>query len=190
VKQLRWQRQRLIDLEHLLDPARQLNQQPGTSENVAQAVECYLAELKAEVARGHEQADHAVVAHIEQTLRSHWWGLFPCYDVNGLPRTNNELERFLRRIKTGQRRITGHKSTANFVLRYGRYAACIDYDESLDELLSRLQWVSHEDFLREREGLQLILLCEQKRHRFRHRRRVWLTELERGWVAAVQQAGS
>ena len=38
-----------------------------------------------------------------------------------LPRTNNELEEYFKRIKSGPRRITGRKKVHEFVIRYGPY---------------------------------------------------------------------
>jgi hypothetical protein len=56
----------------------------------------------------------------------------------------------MRRIKTGHRRITGRKNVHDFIIRYGRHAACVDDRESVDDLLDQLRQVSHEDSLRER----------------------------------------
>src|SRR2546428_13279924 len=50
--------------------------------------------------------------HLDKVSRSYWSGLFHCYDVPGLPRTNNELEsRFRDRGRrllrtTGQQGLT------------------------------------------------------------------------------------
>jgi len=190
VAQLQRQRQWLIDLEHRLDPTRPDQPQPCTSQTVAQAVDHYLVALKAQVTSTGNAQDQAVVAQLERTVRSHWWGLFTCYDVEGLPRTNNELERYLRQIKMGQRRISGRKNVHDFVIRYGRYATCLDPQESLSELLIRLQQVEQDDFLQERQALEVVILREQKRHRFCHHRMAYLAELEQRWSAAVEQAGS
>ena len=190
VERLRRQRQWLIDLEHLLDPAQSPDQVPLTAQSVAKAVEHYLTTLTAQVTADSHPDDQAVVAQIEQTLRHRWWGLFTCYDVEGLPRTNNDLETFLRRIKTGQRRVGGRKNVHDFIIRYGRYVAYIDHQESLDDLLARLRQVSHDDFLRERQDLDTALLREQKRFRSRHRRAIYLRELEGRWTKAVELAGS
>ncbi len=187
---LRQQRQWLIDLEHLLDPPKQPDQPPVTSQSVAQAVDHYLTELLAELAADTDEEDQRVATHINETFRNRWWGLFTCYDVEGLPRTNNDLERYMRRIKTGHRRVTGRKNVHDFLIRYGRYAACVDYRESVDELLARLRQVSHEDFLRERRALDTALLREQKRHRFRHHQADYFCELEERWAAAVEKAKS
>jgi hypothetical protein len=187
VARLRRQRQWLIDLEHLLDPPKQPAQPPLTSQSVAQAIDHYLTKLLAKVVTDTDEENQRVAAHINETFRNRWWGLFTCYDVEDLPRTNNDLERYMRRIKTGHRRVTGRKNVHDFIIRYGRYAACVDYRESVDDLLARLRRVSHEDFLRERQALDTALLREQKRHRFRHHQPAHLRELEERWAAAADK---
>jgi hypothetical protein len=60
----------------------------------------------------------AAVAHFLKVTRSYWSGLFHCYDVTGLPRTNNDLEHLFGRYRHLERRITGRKVAArSFVLR-------------------------------------------------------------------------
>ena len=179
----RQQRQWLIDLEHLLDPARD---RPKNSASVRQAVDRYLADLITN--SSHDTEDQRVASHINQIFRSFWWGLFTCYDVDGLPRTNNELERFIRQIRMGYRRVSGKKNVHDFVIRYGAYAALIDPAESLDELLARMGEVDHEEFLKERKRLGLTLLEEAKIHRFHHHRKEFLAELEARWEVALAQA--
>lgn len=188
VARFRKQRQWLIDLEHLLEPPEEPSQPPPTSQSVASDVDHYLTELLTQVTTDTDEQDQAVVVHIDKTFRERWWGLFTCYNVDGLPRTNNELERYMRRIKSGQRRVLGRKNVHDFIIRYGRYAACIDYQESVDELRARLQQVSQDDFIRERQALGLALLREQKRHRFRHHQADYLRELEDRWGDAVEKA--
>jgi hypothetical protein len=190
VTRLRRQRQWLIDREHLLDPSPQPGQSPPTSQSVAQAVDDYLVDLMAQVTAEADEEDQLVAAHIAQTFRNRWWGLFTCYDVDDLPRTNNELETYLRRIKTGQRRISGRTNVHDFIIRYGRYVTCVDHQESLDQLLIRVQQVSQAGFLSEWQALDTALLREQKRHRFYHHRDVYLRDLEQRWAVAVEQARS
>jgi len=185
VERYRRQRQWLIDLEHLLDPDRC---PPKTSAGVAQAVELYLLDLTRQLATDPE--DQVVADHINRIFRSFWWGLFACYDVTGLPRTNNELERFIRQIKMGQRRVSGRKNVQDFIIRYGAYAALVDNAESQDELLARLPEVDQAEFLKERNRLHLTLLQEAKLHRFRFHRADYLAELEARWEAAITQPTS
>jgi hypothetical protein len=40
---------------------------------------------------------------------SYWPGLFPCYDVPDLPRTNNDLEQYFGAVRHLERRATGRK---------------------------------------------------------------------------------
>ena len=48
-------------------------------------------------------------AHFLKVTRSYWPGLFPCYGVEGLPRTNNDLERFFGSYRYHERRCSGRK---------------------------------------------------------------------------------
>jgi hypothetical protein len=52
-----------------------------------------------------------------------------------VPSSNNDLETFFKDMKHHQRRITGRKSVHEFILRYGSFAAFIDYAESFDDFL-------------------------------------------------------
>jgi hypothetical protein len=178
-EQLVKQRQWLIDLDHLFDP----ETPPTSGTAVATQIDRYLTDLVATVGVTGDDFDRQVAAHVATTVRNRWWGLFACYQVAGLPRTNNELETFLRRLKTNQRRITGRKNVHDFIVRYGQYAAFLDDRESQEDLLARLRQVPLADFDRERAELELIQEQAQKRHRFRHRQQVFLTDLETRWAA-------
>ena len=58
------------------------------------------------------------VAHFVKVTRSYWPGLFHCYDVPGLPRTNNDLEHFFGTSRYQVRRITGRKTApASWLIR-------------------------------------------------------------------------
>lgn len=47
--------------------------------------------------------------HFRKVTRSYWPGLFRCYDVDGLPRTNNDLEQFFGSYRYHERRAGGRK---------------------------------------------------------------------------------
>jgi hypothetical protein len=49
------------------------------------------------------------VAHFGKVTRSYWPGLFRCYDVADLPRTNNDLEHFFGSYRYHERRASGRK---------------------------------------------------------------------------------
>jgi hypothetical protein len=183
---LRGQRQWLFDLDHLLE----LEQQPKpTRQSVSQAVDLYLKSLLDQVKISGTDEDKETASQINQIFRNLWWGLFTCYEVEGLPRTNNDLEQFIRRMKMGQRRISGRKNVHDFILRYGSFAAFVDHAESEDDLLIRLAQVSQADFLKERNTMNMIVVKEQKVHRFRFHREAFLADLENRWEMTVASTG-
>jgi hypothetical protein len=47
--------------------------------------------------------------HFRKVTRSYWPGLFRCYDVAGLPRTNNALEQFFGSYRFHERRCSGRE---------------------------------------------------------------------------------
>jgi hypothetical protein len=49
------------------------------------------------------------LGQFRKVTRSYWPGLFRCYDVAGLPRTNNELEQFFGSYRYHERRASGRK---------------------------------------------------------------------------------
>ena len=85
----------------------------------AASVEEQYRELLAEVvtAKGDESvAEWATTFY--KVSRSYWRGLFHCYDVPELPRTNNDLEQYFGAARHHERRATGHKrATSALVVR-------------------------------------------------------------------------
>jgi hypothetical protein len=49
------------------------------------------------------------LGHFRKVSRSYWPGLFACYTVPALPRTNNDLEQFFGAYRYHDRRTTGRK---------------------------------------------------------------------------------
>lgn len=74
-------------------------------------VERRLKALLDVMARDREQAGTlaSAVDHFLKVSRSYWPGLFHCYSVKGLPRTNNDLEQFFGSSRHHERRTTGRK---------------------------------------------------------------------------------
>jgi hypothetical protein len=52
------------------------------------------------------------LAHFHKVTLSYWPGLFQCYVVEGLPRTNNDLEQLFGATRYHERRATGRKQGA------------------------------------------------------------------------------
>jgi len=67
--------------------------------------------LIAAIAR-HQRASGCLAEafdHFGKVTRSYWRGLFHCYDVADLPRTNNDLEQFFGSYRYHERRASGRK---------------------------------------------------------------------------------
>ena len=62
--------------------------------------------------RGEAGALQPAIEHFLQVTDSYWPGLFHCYDVPDLPRTNNDLEQFFGAARYHERRTTGRKTAS------------------------------------------------------------------------------
>src|SRR4029434_7295311 len=52
------------------------------------------------------------LVHFLKVSRSYWPGLFHCYEVSDLPRTNNDLEQSFGAHRYHERRATGRKGAS------------------------------------------------------------------------------
>lgn len=59
-------------------------------------------------------------AHFVRVSRSYWPGLFCCYEVAGLPRTNNDLEQFFGSHRYHERRASGRKGSSPCLVLRGQ----------------------------------------------------------------------
>jgi hypothetical protein len=83
-------------------------------------VRCQVETLLAEIADDQATvgALQPAVAHFLKVSASYWPGLFHCYDIPGLPRTNNDLEQYFGSARYHQRRASGRiHATAATVVR-------------------------------------------------------------------------
>lgn len=86
----------------------------------AQEVQNSMSQLLQDMARGQAQLGELTdaIEHFLKVTYSYWSGLFHCYEVEGLPRTNNDLEHVFGQLRHHQRRVTGRKvAPASLVLR-------------------------------------------------------------------------
>jgi hypothetical protein len=116
--------------------------------------------------------------------------LIQCYDIANFPRTNNEMEGFIRRVKARYRRISGRKNWNSYLLRYGRNIAFYEWwhvdperwqqFEILTQNIDRDHWkhVKKETIAARSEQLQ--------RFRFLHKRQEFLMALEDQWATSTE----
>jgi hypothetical protein len=92
------------------------NEAELTGNEVRRRLEDLLAEMRDEQAT--VGALQPAVAHFLKVSASYWPGLFHCYDVDGLPRTNNDQEQYFGSARYHQRRASGRiHATAATVVR-------------------------------------------------------------------------
>jgi hypothetical protein len=118
--------------------------------------------------------------------------LVQCYDRQDFPRTNNDMERSIRRLKTQYRRVSGRKNWNAYLLRYGRcvaYAAWWEQDTAhrhhLEQQAARLDRTRWSELRQQTSRAQREQLT---RFRFRHKRQALLVSLEERWAVATQSA--
>jgi hypothetical protein len=81
------------------------NEDEAPGSEVRRRLENLLTEMRADQATvGTLQP---AVAHFLKVSASYWPGLFHCYDIPGLPRTNNILEQFFGSVRYHHRRASG-----------------------------------------------------------------------------------
>jgi hypothetical protein len=125
-------------------------------------------------------------AHFLKVTRSYWSGLFHCYAVPNLPRTNNDLEHLFGRYRHLERRITGRKVVArSFVLRGAvRLVAALS---SQTRTFSGHELVPHDLAQWRNLRRRLDQRCEQQRRqcRFRKNPDAYLASLEDSLVKLI-----
>ena len=180
--QLKRQSEWVIELARLFEPEDDQGH-ARTARQVKREVKQFLERLEQEAVDRPEDAN--VTACIVKAVRHRWWGLFICYWISNVPSSTNALETFFKDMKHHQRRITGRKSVHEFILRYGPFAAFIDYAETPDALLARLHQVKLEDFKQARQVLRKVETRLKKLHRFRHHPDKFYHDLEARWEKAI-----
>ncbi len=181
----------LIELARRLEPpaANEVPPELAASTVVRERVLAYLAQWDAALAAG-QVPDwlREPVRHIGIVLRRLGNGLYHCYDVPGLPRTDNALEQFYRKVKSEQRRITGRKRADTFVVRVGGFAVYATAASGTTEgaLVQQLAAVPSADWQRQREQLRRTQARQTKMRRFRLHRAAYLADLEARWTTTTQ----
>ena len=119
------------------------------------------------------------IAHFLKVTDSYWSGLFHCYSVSGLPRTNNDLEHIFGRVRHHHRRCTGRKvAPASLVLRGSvQLVACIASQISAFHA-EHLASIPVEDWRKLRSQLEQHRINRVKQLRFRRSPVDYLNNLE------------
>jgi hypothetical protein len=174
----------LLDLARCLEPEPPEAPTRRTGAAVRQEVERLLETLPERFPAGRvpvwlqEQA-----AYVATVLRRLGDGLYHCYDVPGLPRTDNALEQFYRQLKAGERRATGHRRSDAFVVRVGGFAAYAVAASTRTEqdLCAQLATVPAPRYQASRVALRATHERQTQMHRFHLQPQRYLRDLEVRW---------
>jgi Transposase IS66 family len=180
----------VLEAEHILSGSWAQADDVVSNEMVGQRLDAWRQQMAAPLSDGTlgELEQECLTQFLQElsNLRPH---LVQCYDRESFPRTNNDMERSIRALKTQYRRISGRKNWNSYLLRYGRcvaYAAWWEQDadrqRQLAEHVARLDRAHWRDLRRETTVAQSEQL---KRFRFRHKREAYLSSLEARWAAAA-----
>ncbi len=115
----------------------------------------------------------------------YWSGLFHCYEIVGLPPTNNEHESLYGQAKRQLRRQLGVKELREPLLRRGAWTILqldVDSPTALYERLAQVSWTDYAD-----ERIRYARRQEQfrRRYRWRHHRDTLLKQRISDWSQAV-----
>jgi hypothetical protein len=115
----------------------------------------------------------------------YWSGLFHCYDIAGLPPTNNDQESLYGQTKRQLRRQLGVSQLREPLLRRGAWVTIqLDADSPAD-LQQRLAQVRWEDYVAERARYDRRQEQFRRRYRWRHHRDTVLQQRVADWTVAV-----
>ena len=181
---LRQATQWLEEIARLLDPE-------GHPERTGQEVQEQLFEyLDTLEEQGPDKGGlQEAVSHIRKTTQNYASGLFHTYDIEDLPRTNNDRESEFRKIIQHMLRTTGQQGgTRRIILRSGAWEA-IPHPETIEQTIEAFSEVAPEELHQERERVS------KHRKRFRtHTRSAkqsqkQLEHLQKQWAQLAHKNG-
>lgn len=153
----------------------------STSESIAQQLRAYLDELLS--LPNLSPSLDGFHQHLDKVSTSYWPGLFHCYDRDGIPRTNNELESHFRDTKRQLLRTTGQKGQTRRALeRIGAWEL-LPRPPNETERLAALRQVEPVELEKERERLRKHLGRFRLHTRSTKRASAQFDQLRQRWMA-------
>jgi hypothetical protein len=166
-------------LEHIADLLDEAGNPPRSGTQVQSDLFAYLDEIAQESQSSPRL--RAIYGKIERTTQNYTPGLFHCYDIPALPRTNNDRESEFRDLNRRLLATTGQKGAVKRIIQRQGAWELIPRPDSLRDTVSALSHVDAAAFAQERQRIR------QHRARFRlhtrsaKRSRAQLKQLEERW---------
>jgi hypothetical protein len=167
----------LEQIADLLDPT---GKSPRSAAQVQQTLFAYLEQIK--IISNSKPGLQPFFRTIQKTTYSYAPGLFHCYDMPDLPRTNNDRESDFRDLNRRLLRTTGQNGLTRRILQRSGAWELLHRPASLKDTILAFNHVAPQDFMDERQRLR------QHRDRFRLHTRsakqsgLQLAKLEQRWA--------
>jgi hypothetical protein len=184
----------IIETEHILAGDWAEEEEVLTNQTVASRFDAHLANLQAKLSTEEKllsEREKVCLTHFLEVSASLRPRLINCYDLPELPRTNNDMERYIRALKTRYRRVSGRKNWNAYLLRYGENIAYFDCfeqagvdDRALFTLFCR---VDHQTWRETRQHHRSVQNRRLKLFRFRHQQKSYLRDLEDRWEQTLKR---
>jgi hypothetical protein len=136
----------LRDIAYILEP---VPTYPFSAADVAGQLRSYLDTVQRQLKVTPTLATFG--RHLDTGSRSYWPGLFHCYEVSGLPRTNNELESHFRETRRRLLRTTGQQGQTQRTLQRQGAWELLPHPLTEAELGEAFRHTPAEDFAQERQ---------------------------------------
>ena len=153
----------------------------GTEDIDARTARRQLGGLLGAMARHRDRVGDLgdAVDHFGKVSRSYWSGLFHCYEVDDLPRTNNALEQFFGSHRYHERRATGRKvASPALVLRGSARIIAAAATRQKQYTAADLNKADYAALKNLRQALEQRRHHRTQRRRFRKNPRAYLRDLE------------
>jgi len=174
----------LRDIAYILAP---VPSRPIHAEDIAGPLRDYL-----DTVRRWPQATPTLsqfARHLDTVSRSYWSGLFHCYDVPGLPRTNNELESRFRDTRRRLLRITGQKGLTQRTLQRQGAWEILPPPPTEAKIREALRPPPTEDLAQERQRFAAHRQRFRMQSRSLHQTQTQLDQLRQRW-STLQPTGT
>jgi len=187
--QIKSMREWVVEVEHIFDGSWASQVEEITNVEVARRFDAYLERLSCFVEAPERTEDETLrLGHLFKVLTHLRPGLVQCYDIEGFPRINTEMERTIPASKMQSRRISGRKNWNKYLLRYGRCVISHAWWEQQADgeahLHAHLWQVTAASWRLVRQETRHCHSEQLNRFRFRHCPLDYLAALEMRWVQA------
>lgn len=174
----------LRDIAYILEPVPSF---PLSAADIAGQLRCYLDTVQRQPALS--PALETFRRHLDTVSRSYWPGLFHCYEVPGLPRTNNELESHFRETRRRLLQITGQQGQTQRTLQRQGAWELLPHPTTEAALQETLCHLPSKDLAQERQRFAAHRQRFRLQHRSRRQTQAQFEHLRQQW-SVLQPTGT